>query len=590
MMDAHRELKFPLAGPVWEIPQWPKLMLAATLVALLPMLWAARRRRDLRAGPLLLFLAVVQLLASGAAYIFHVSALQYLDAWSLPPWAMLVAALTVLAALAAIEMFDLADVLGTRLKRVYTPALPAAGRAWPKVSIHLPIHNEPPAMVIETLASLAALDYADFEVIVVDNNTKNPDVWQPVEAYCRTLADAHPGRFRFFHVDPLAGFKAGALNFALAQTSPDTAFIAVVDSDYVVDPQWLQRAVPAFDDPTVGFVQAPQDHRDGTVNAFKRMMFWEYAGFFEIGMVQRNERNALIQHGTMVVLRRAAMGDGWATWCIVEDAEMGLRLVRQGWRSVYIRASQGKGLMPDHFGAYKVQRFRWAYGAVQILRHYWRDMVLPGGRAGGPRLTPAQRYHFLCGWAPWFADAASLIVSWLALAWTAAVFFLPSFIVLPHTAFLVPIVAIFFVRMAQVLILYRARVACSWREQALSAIAGLGLTYTVGRAVLIGLFSNKRPFVRTPKGDGRPALTQALIAARGEGVLMALLWIAAAATALVYGTDDPGSWWWTAALFVQSLPYAAAMATSLTASFAARARKGATPAVVPAKASAAVQA
>ena len=79
---------------------------------------------------LVLLLAVVQLLASGAACIGHVSALQYLDAWSAPPWLMLVAALAALAALAAIEIFDLADVLGTRLKRAYTPALPAPGRAW----------------------------------------------------------------------------------------------------------------------------------------------------------------------------------------------------------------------------------------------------------------------------------------------------------------------------------------------------------------------------------------------------------------------------------------------------------------------------
>src|SRR5262249_10365769 len=215
MMDAYRELKFPFAGPVWEIPHWPKLMLASILIALAPMFWIARRRRDLTAGPLLLFLSVIQLLVSGAAYIFHVSALQYLDAWSLPPWAMLVAALTVLAALAAIEMFDLADVLGTRLKRAYTPALPAPGRAWAKVSIHLPIHNEPPAMVIETLNSLAALDYPDYEVLVVDNNTKDRAAWEPVAAHCQRLEAAAPGRFRFFHVDPLAGFKAGALNFAL---------------------------------------------------------------------------------------------------------------------------------------------------------------------------------------------------------------------------------------------------------------------------------------------------------------------------------------------------------------------------------------
>jgi hypothetical protein len=298
-------------------------------------------------------------------------------------------------------------------------------------------------------------------------------------------------------------------------------------------------------------------------------------------MVQRNERNALIQHGTMVVLRRAAMGAGWATWCIVEDAEMGLRLVREGWRSVYIRASQGKGLMPDHFGAYKLQRFRWAYGAVQILRRAWRDLLLPG------RLSAAQRYHFLCGWAPWFADAVSLVVSWLALAWTAAVYLRPSYVVLPHTAFLMPIVAIFFVRVAQVLVLYRARVRCSWREQAMAAIAGLGLTYTVGRAVLIGLFSRKRPFVRTPKGDGRPALAAALIAARGEAVLAALLWAAAGLTTVIrYQTEDPGAWWWVAALVVQSLPHAAAVATSLTAGFAARGRVGATPVVATAKATA----
>ena len=54
-----------------------------------------------------------------------------------------------------------------------------ADRTWPKVSLHLAICNEPPAMVIQTLESLAALDYPDYEVIVIDNNTKDPAVWRP---------------------------------------------------------------------------------------------------------------------------------------------------------------------------------------------------------------------------------------------------------------------------------------------------------------------------------------------------------------------------------------------------------------------------
>ena len=72
-------------------------------------------------------------------------------------------------------------------------------------------------MLIETLDALARLDYPNFEVLVIDNNTQDEAVWRPVEAHCARLG----ARFRFFHVDPLAGFKAGALNFALRQTAPD---------------------------------------------------------------------------------------------------------------------------------------------------------------------------------------------------------------------------------------------------------------------------------------------------------------------------------------------------------------------------------
>src|SRR3989337_4587195 len=81
-----------------------------------------------------------------------------------------------------------------------------ADRVWPKVSLHLAICNEPPAMVIQTLDSLAKLDYPDFEVIVIDNKPKDPAVWRPVQDYCAQLG----GRFKFFHFDVLKGFQAGA--------------------------------------------------------------------------------------------------------------------------------------------------------------------------------------------------------------------------------------------------------------------------------------------------------------------------------------------------------------------------------------------
>ena len=77
----------------------------------------------------------------------------------------------------------------------------------------------------------------------------------------------------------------------------------------MVEPDWLKDLVPVFADPRVGIVQAPQEHRDEDRSLMHYMMNGEYAGFFDIGMVQRNEANAIIVHGTMCLMRRAAMLD-----------------------------------------------------------------------------------------------------------------------------------------------------------------------------------------------------------------------------------------------------------------------------------------
>ena len=190
--------------------------------------------------------------------------------------------------------------------------------------MHVPVYNEPPEMVIETLDALARLDYPNFEVLVIDNNTRDEAVWRPVEAHCAQLG----ARFRFFHVDPLAGFKAGALNFALEQTAPDAEIIAVIDSDYMVGPTgcatWCRPS------PTRASRSCRRRRTTATTseNAFKAMCYAEYRGFFDIGMITRNERNAIIQHGTMTLVRRRVLRGvgGWAEWCITEDTELGLRM------------------------------------------------------------------------------------------------------------------------------------------------------------------------------------------------------------------------------------------------------------------------
>ncbi|NJR44191.1 DUF1902 domain-containing protein, partial [bacterium] len=83
----------------------------------------------------------------------------------------------------------------------------------------------------------------------------------------------------------------------------------------------LKDLVPAFADPSVGLVQAPQDHRDASRSVTQVAMNREYAGFFDIGMVERNEVNAIVTHGTMCLIRREALlaAGSWSSDTIVED-------------------------------------------------------------------------------------------------------------------------------------------------------------------------------------------------------------------------------------------------------------------------------
>ena len=94
----------------------------------------------------------------------------------------------------------------------------------------------------------------------------------------------------------------------------DAEIIGIIDADYMVHPDWLKDLVPVFADPRVGLVQAPQEHRDGDRSLMHYIMNGEYAGFFDIGMVQRNEFNAIIVHGTNNLIPRAAMdtASAWA--------------------------------------------------------------------------------------------------------------------------------------------------------------------------------------------------------------------------------------------------------------------------------------
>ncbi|MCW2657830.1 MAG: glycosyl transferase, family 2, partial [Jatrophihabitans sp.] len=212
-------------------------------------------------------------------------------------------------------LWELCDALGTqywrrRVTDERRAMLPVHHQ--PFVSLHVPAHNEPPEMVIQTLAALSRMNYPHYEIIAIDDNTEDPDLWRPVDEWC-----AQHG-IKFAHVENLPGYKSGALNYALKNlTDPRAELIAVVDSDYQIQPDFLTECARLFADPILGFVQAPQDYRGWRQSSYYRRLYYSYRYFFAVSQPSRNERDAAIFAGTMGLIRRKALEDlgGWDEWC-----------------------------------------------------------------------------------------------------------------------------------------------------------------------------------------------------------------------------------------------------------------------------------
>ena len=566
--DADRRPKFEFTKPIVRVPQWQMLAAVSVVLAAAMLFWFYMTSGTLKNRGRSFLAIIIYSTSALTTWIIYDYTQQYLTVTSVAVGVLLfIGMLGVIAVLLA-EAHEWAEAHWVRLRRrlLIGPAAEAADGSYRSmVSIHVPAYNEPPDMLIETLNALAILDYPDFEVLVIDNNTKDEAVWRPVEAHCATLGP----RFRFFHVSPLAGFKAGALNFALQQTAPGAEVVAVIDSDYLVKPNWLRDLVPTFGNDRIAIVQAPQDYRDDQQNAFKAMCHAEYRGFFHIGMITRNERNAIIQHGTMTMVRRTVLVElqGWAEWCITEDAELGLRIFEHGLEATYIPHSYGQGLMPDTFIDFKKQRFRWAYGAMQILRAHAGPLFL-GSRGS---LTAGQRYHFLAGWLPWAADGLNVVINLFALLWSALMVYFPQKIDAPLAIFSVLPLSLFVFKLAKLMHLYHVRVGASVTQTIAASIAGLGLAHTIGLAVLKGLFTNNEPFFRTPKNANAETVLGALNACREE-LLMAIALLGSAYAVTIHLSDgsldrmrmdSPDLRAWVLVMVVQSIPYLSAVVASL---------------------------
>ena len=190
--------------------------------------------------------------------------------------------------------------------------------------------------------------------------------------------------------------KPRALNYALNHTRGD--IIGVLDAEDAPATDQIERIVEAFHHapPNVACVQGILDFYNTKSNWIARCFTIEYATWFRVVLAGAARLGLPIPlGGTTVYLKRSALTQvgGWDAHNVTEDADLGIRLSRFGFRTILI-PTVTREEANNRVGAWIKQRSRWLKGyIITYLVHMRRPFRLL--RDLGPRKFLGFQFFFL---------------------------------------------------------------------------------------------------------------------------------------------------------------------------------------------------
>ncbi len=280
-----------------------------------------------------------------------------------------------LAILRAVALVGLARMHSARSRRE-----PRPGGIRPPVSIVVPAYNEA-AGIERAVRSLAASDYPEFEVVVVDDGS--------TDGTGELLDGLALPRVRVLR-EPNRG-KAEALNTAIAAAKHD--LIAAVDADTLFEPGTLAALIAPFADPRVGAVAG----NTKVGNRRSLLGLWQHIDYVTGFNLDRRLYDVVgcmpTVPGAVGAFRRSALQEvgGFSGDTLAEDTDVTIALGRRGWRIVYAEEARAFTETPGTWSGLWRQRYRWSFGTMQSVWKHRRAILRRSegaiGRFGLPYLV-----------------------------------------------------------------------------------------------------------------------------------------------------------------------------------------------------------
>jgi poly-beta-1,6-N-acetyl-D-glucosamine synthase len=242
-------------------------------------------------------------------------------------------------------------------ERTPLPAPPDA--ELPFVSVIVAAYCEE-AVIERTLRSLLALDYPDYEIIVVDDGStdRTPALLAPYAA---------DGRIRLLEKRVNEG-KAMALNDAIPIARGD--IVTIVDADIQPEPDTLRHLVVHFRHGRVAAV-AGNPQVTNTASLLAKVQATEFASI--VSVLRRAQRvwgRILTVSGAVCAFRKSAIVDVglFDPDMATEDIALTWKLQRRFYDVRYEPRAVVAMQVPETLNALYKQRKRWATGLAQVLR------------------------------------------------------------------------------------------------------------------------------------------------------------------------------------------------------------------------------
>lgn len=244
----------------------------------------------------------------------------------------------------------------------------------PTYTVLVPVYREA-AILPQLMASLCALDYPsaklDIKMLIESDDTETLTALESVTlpAGCDVVICPHG----------MPRTKPRALSIGLAYARSE--LIVVYDAEDMPEPDQLKKAAAIFaaSDTRLACLQARLAIDNREDSWLTRQFTLEYAALFDVllpGLAALNQPIPL--GGTSNHFRRAAVQavGAWDPWNVTEDADLGMRLFRAGYRVETFNSTTYEEA-PATYKAWTNQRTRWLKGWMQTaivhIRSHGKD-------------------------------------------------------------------------------------------------------------------------------------------------------------------------------------------------------------------------